>query len=95
MKAPSASSNFQPMPVVSVPVKVPSAGDPAVEGSIQITRWHVKSRQKVAHGDLLVTLETKKIICELEAETSGELEILAAEGKIVSVGETIAILHAA
>ena len=66
-----------------------------MEGPIRITRWHVESRRKVACGDLLVTLETKKIICELEAETSGELEILAPEGKIVSVGDTIAFLHAA
>jgi pyruvate/2-oxoglutarate dehydrogenase complex dihydrolipoamide acyltransferase (E2) component len=78
---------------LSVSITVPSAGDPALTAEIQVARWHFSAGQEVGRGDLLVTLESKLLVLELEAEASGKLEILAPQGKFLEVGETVALVH--
>ena len=79
---------------MAISIQVPSLGSGFAE-RFRITRWHAAPRQKIAIGEILVTMESKDAVFEMEAFDPGELEILVPEGKFVSVGETIAILHEA
>jgi 2-oxoglutarate dehydrogenase E2 component (dihydrolipoamide succinyltransferase) len=73
-----------------VAVRVPPAGESI--SSANVARWHFKDGETVAKGDALVTLETDKVSTELEAEASGRLKILVAEGNEVQIGTVIATL---
>ena len=52
--------------------------------------WQKKDGDQVDAGELLVTLETDKVSEDLEAEASGVVEILVAEGEEVPIGTVIA-----
>ncbi len=69
-------------------VKVPSLGESIVSGVI--TQWHVNNGSQVNKGDLLYELETDKITSEGLADFSGVIEILAADGDEVKIGQVIA-----
>ncbi|WP_035614524.1 dihydrolipoyllysine-residue succinyltransferase [Haloferula sp. BvORR071] len=88
--APAAASP-PPLPAASaqvVDVKVPAAGESIT--SANVARWHKSDGSAVTKGDVLVTLETDKVSSELEAEASGLLKILVAEGSEVGIGTLIA-----
>jgi len=74
-----------------VPVKVPSVGESITSGVIG--SWKKKNGDFVASGDPLFEIETDKVTSEVFAETSGTLEILAAEGTEVKVGQVVAHIH--
>jgi pyruvate dehydrogenase E2 component (dihydrolipoamide acetyltransferase) len=71
-------------------VRMPRLSDSMEEGTI--VRWLKGTGDAVAAGDPLVEIETDKATMEYEAETGGTLEILAAEGATVALGEAIARL---
>ena len=73
---------------MSLEVKVPAAGESIT--SANVARWHKGDGATVAKGEVLVTLETDKVSSELEAEASGTLKILVAEGNEVGIGTLIA-----
>lgn len=73
---------------MSLDVKVPASGESIT--SANVARWHKKSGDSVAKGEILVTLETDKVSNELEAAADGILEILIGEGEEVAIGTTIA-----
>jgi len=73
---------------MSLDVKVPASGESIT--SANVARWHKKSGDSVAKGEILVTLETDKVSNELEAAADGILEILVGEGEEVPIGTTIA-----
>lgn len=73
---------------MSLDVKVPASGESIT--SANVARWHKKSGDSVAQGEILVTLETDKVSNELEAAADGILEILVGEGEEVPIGTTIA-----
>jgi pyruvate dehydrogenase E2 component (dihydrolipoyllysine-residue acetyltransferase) len=76
-----------------VTVTMPRLSDSMEEGTI--VRWLKRSGETVAPGDVLAEIETDKATMEYEAESAGMLEIVAAEGATVAVGELIARLGAA
>src|SRR6478736_1806755 len=78
---------------MSLDVKVPAAGESIT--SANVARWHKKSGDSVAKGEILVTLETDKVSTELEAATDGTLEILVGEGEEVAIGTVIARISGA
>jgi 2-oxoglutarate dehydrogenase E2 component (dihydrolipoamide succinyltransferase) len=80
----------EPAAAQEVSVRVPPAGESI--SSANVARWHFKDGQNVIKGDALVTLETDKVSTELEAEASGRLKILVAEGNEVQIGTIIATL---
>jgi 2-oxoglutarate dehydrogenase E2 component (dihydrolipoamide succinyltransferase) len=80
----------EPAAAEEIAVRVPPAGESI--SSANVARWHFKDGQSVAKGDALVTLETDKVSTELEAEASGRLKILVAEGNEVQIGTVIAML---
>jgi pyruvate dehydrogenase E2 component (dihydrolipoyllysine-residue acetyltransferase) len=75
-----------------VTVTMPRLSDSMEEGTI--VRWLKQSGETVAPGDALAEIETDKATMEYEAESDGVLEIVAAEGATVAVGELIARLGA-
>jgi pyruvate dehydrogenase E2 component (dihydrolipoamide acetyltransferase) len=71
-------------------VRMPRLSDSMEEGTI--VRWLKAAGDAVAAGDALVEIETDKATMEYEAEAAGTLEILAADGTTVALGEAIARL---
>ncbi len=72
-------------------ITMPRLSDTMSEGSI--SRWLKKPGDKVEKGDIVAEIETDKATMELEAFDSGTLQqILVPEGKVVPIGEVIAIV---
>jgi pyruvate dehydrogenase E2 component (dihydrolipoamide acetyltransferase) len=69
-------------------ITMPRLSDSMEEGTI--VRWLVEDGQPVARGQELVEIETDKATITHVAEADGVLEILAAEGTTLAVGEPIA-----
>jgi len=55
-----------------------------------ILTWLVADGGSVVHGEPLVEIETDKATMPYEAEASGVLQVVVAEGEVVAVGATIA-----
>jgi pyruvate dehydrogenase E2 component (dihydrolipoamide acetyltransferase) len=76
--------------VTATEVNMPKLSDSMEEGTI--LAWLVDPGAQVTAGDDLLEVETDKANMTVEAEGSGVLEILAAEGSTVAVGTPIARL---
>ncbi|MFC4994537.1 dihydrolipoyllysine-residue succinyltransferase [Rubritalea tangerina] len=93
-ETPAATPATEPTPTPAtntgevVDVLVPAAGESVT--SANVANWHVSNGDQVSKGDILVTLETDKVSTELEAETSGSIEIITPEGEEVEIGTLIA-----
>ena len=55
----------------------------------KLVRWHVKSMAKVEVGELLATLETKKVVTELESDHADILIHSVCEGELVEFDSII------
>ncbi len=75
---------------MSIEIKVPAVGESISSGVIAV--WHKADGDYVQSGDILYTLETDKVSTEVVSEKAGQLEIKAAVGAEVKVGETVALL---
>ena len=73
---------------MSAEVRVPALGESVSEGVI--TRWLKREGDLVAVDEPLFELETDKATMEIPATASGRVEILAAEGATVAVGDVVA-----
>jgi len=76
---------------VSIEIKVPqlpeSVSDAVVAG------WHKKAGESIRREEVLVELETEKVVLEVPAPESGVVDkILQAEGATVTAGEVLAVL---
>ncbi|WP_419926291.1 dihydrolipoamide acetyltransferase family protein [Candidatus Poriferisocius sp.] len=72
-------------------VKMPQLGETVMEGTI--TQWFKQVGDEVAEDEPLFEVSTDKVDSEVPSPISGVLvEIVAAEGDTVEVGEVIAIL---
>lgn len=59
----------------------------------KLVRWLKNEGQRVSKGDMLIEVETDKAVVEIEAQADGLLGgIVAKEGDVVPVGQTIAWL---
>ncbi len=76
-----------------IDVVTPAAGESVTEGTI--LEWHVKVGDFIKVDDTIVEISTDKVDVELPSPASGTVvEILAAEGDTVGVGQVIARLAA-
>jgi len=76
-----------------VDVITPGGGESVSEGTI--LEWSVKVGDQITDGETLVEISTDKVDMELPAPASGTLiEILAADGETVTVGQVIARIAA-
>jgi pyruvate dehydrogenase E2 component (dihydrolipoamide acetyltransferase) len=69
-------------------IVMPRLSDTMEEGTI--LRWLKRDGEQLARGDELVEIETDKATMTYESDQDGMLEILAAEGDTLAVGELIA-----
>jgi pyruvate dehydrogenase E2 component (dihydrolipoyllysine-residue acetyltransferase) len=69
-------------------VAMPRLSDSMEEGTI--LKWLKSDGDEVTQGEELVEIETDKANMTYEADEAGTLEIVAAEGDTLAVGETIA-----
>jgi 2-oxoglutarate dehydrogenase E2 component (dihydrolipoamide succinyltransferase) len=70
-----------------ISMKVPSPGESISE--VQIAQWLVKTGDYVKKDQELVEVDSDKATLSIPAEVSGRIEILAAEGDTVNVGDEI------
>ena len=70
---------------------MPRLSDSMEEGTI--IKWLKAEGDEVARGDELVEIETDKATMTYEADSDGVLQIVAAEGDTLPVGEVIARLN--
>jgi 2-oxoglutarate dehydrogenase E2 component (dihydrolipoamide succinyltransferase) len=73
---------------MAVDVKIPEIGESINEGFL--AEWSQKDGSQVEAEAPLLVLETDKITMTVTAEVAGKLEILAAEGDTVQVGQVVA-----
>ena len=72
-----------------IAVLVPELSESVSEGTLM--QWHKKLGEFVAVGEVLVEIETDKIVLEVPVSTAGKLiEILAQTGEAVHSGQVIA-----
>jgi len=74
-------------------IAMPRLSDSMEEGTI--IKWLKSEGDEVARGDELVEIETDKATMTYEADSDGVLQIVAAEGDTLPVGEVIARLDGA
>jgi 2-oxoglutarate dehydrogenase E2 component (dihydrolipoamide succinyltransferase) len=72
---------------MSIEIKVPSVGESITEALL--AEWYQPDGAQVQKGELLFVIETDKVTLEVEAEASGRLEILVAEGETVAIGTVV------
>ncbi|HEU5195016.1 MAG TPA: biotin/lipoyl-containing protein, partial [Methylomirabilota bacterium] len=59
----------------------------------KVLRWLKRPGDSVAKGEPIVEIETDKVTVEIESPASGVLrDVTAAEGEVVPVGQTIALI---
>ncbi|MBK6520999.1 MAG: 2-oxoglutarate dehydrogenase complex dihydrolipoyllysine-residue succinyltransferase [Sphingobacteriaceae bacterium] len=70
-----------------VELKVPSPGESITE--VVIARWIKQSGDVVEKDEVLAEIDSDKATLTLNAEESGKIELLAAEGDTVKVGQVV------
>ncbi len=70
-----------------VELKVPSPGESITE--VVIARWVKQTGDVVEKDDVLAEIDSDKATLTLNAEESGKIELLAAEGDTVQVGQVV------
>ena len=70
-----------------VELKVPSPGESITE--VTIARWLKKTGDIVEKDEALAEIDSDKATLTLNAEDSGKIEVLAAEGDTVKVGQVV------
>ncbi len=77
---------------MSIEIKAPTFPESVADGTI--ATWHKKSGEAVARDELIVSIETDKVVLEVVAPTDGTLaEVFKDEGDTVLSGELIARLN--
>ena len=72
-------------------VTIPKLGLTMEEATL--VEWHVQDGEKVEKGQTLLTIETEKIMFDVEAEASGWLQRVAAVDSLLKVGDLAAHLR--
>src|SRR5271167_2391399 len=76
---------------MAVKVMMPKGSDTMTEG--KVLKWLKKEGDAISTGDTVVEIETDKVNMEVEAMGSGVLrKILVEPGKVVQVGELLAVV---
>jgi 2-oxoglutarate dehydrogenase E2 component (dihydrolipoamide succinyltransferase) len=70
-----------------VELKVPSPGESITE--VVIARWVKNTGDVVEKDDVLAEIDSDKATLTLNAEEAGKIEVLAAEGDMVKVGQVV------
>jgi 2-oxoglutarate dehydrogenase E2 component (dihydrolipoamide succinyltransferase) len=78
---------------MTVEIKAPTFPESVQEGSV--ATWHKQEGESVSRDELIVDVETDKVVLEVVAPTDGVLkQVLKGEGETVLSNEVLAILEA-
>ena len=77
---------------MSVELVMPKSGLTMIEGLI--SEWKVEEGSLVKKGDVVLEFENEKTIIECESNADGYIHLVAGEGDVVAVGDTIALIAA-
>ena len=72
---------------MAIEIRIPKIGMTATE--MTLSEWMFGDGEQVAKGDVIYTVETDKTATEIEAQASGTLRVIAAEGESYAVGTLI------
>ena len=79
---------------MAIDIKAPTFPESVADGTV--ATWHKKPGDSVLRDDLIVDIETDKVVMEVLAEADGVLaEIIKGEGETVLSGELLGVLGAA
>jgi len=68
--------------------KFPDIGEGLEEG--RIVEWLVKKGQEIHEGDMLVTMETDKVVTEIPSPKTGTIsKLYGSEGDVINVGDAL------
>ena len=70
---------------------IPSAGDSI--DSCQLAKWHLEDSARVKRGEVILTVETDKVSCDIEAEFSGILSHKVKEGSTAKIGGLVGYIE--
>lgn len=74
---------------MSTEIKVPVFPESVTDGTL--TTWHKKPGEYVAHGEVIVDIETDKVVFEVPSLVDGVVDdLLVEEGEVVLSGQVIA-----
>lgn len=73
-----------------IEIKVPTVGESITE--VQLLRWNKKSGDYVEIDEVIAELESEKATFEVNAEKSGVLTTIAAEGDQLKIGDVLATI---
>ena len=59
---------------------------------VTLSDWLVSEGDSIEKGDLLLTVETEKTTYDIEAEKSGNIHIVVAEGENIQIGEIVGMI---
>ena len=77
---------------MAIEIKAPAFPESVADGVV--SRWHKKPGESVSRDDLLVEIETDKVVMEVVAPESGQLlSILSAEGETITSEAILATLE--
>lgn len=62
------------------------------EPEAKLIEIHIKNKQFIKQGDILFSLETTKATSEVEAVSSGYIQLVSEEGNLYSVGDLLAVI---
>jgi pyruvate/2-oxoglutarate dehydrogenase complex dihydrolipoamide acyltransferase (E2) component len=68
-------------------IRIPKIGMSATE--MTLVEWMFGDGEQVTEGDVIYTVETDKTTQEIEAQASGVLTVIAAEGEVYPVGTLV------
>lgn len=72
-----------------IDIELPKWGMTMQDGTL--VEWLVESGSSVTEGQVIATVETEKVMAELESPASGVIsEILVSEGQTAAVGAVLA-----
>jgi pyruvate/2-oxoglutarate dehydrogenase complex dihydrolipoamide acyltransferase (E2) component len=76
---------------MSSEIRIPKIGMSATE--MTLNEWMFADGDTVAVGDVIYTVETDKTTSEIEAQASGTLRVLGAEGEVYAVGALVGMIE--
>ena len=72
-------------------IRIPKIGMSATE--MTLNEWMFADGDAIAVGDIIYTVETDKTTSEIEAQSSGILRVLGAEGAVYAVGTLVGMIE--
>lgn len=78
---------------MALEMKVPSPGESITE--VEIARWLVKNGDYVQKNQIIAEIDSDKATLELTAEESGTIDLKAADGDTVQVGQVVCLIDTA